>query len=262
MSESDQTNSDPSLEFGEADDKDAEEAKAAEQEEGIGQDSVNDGEMVDDGEMIEPEPSQPAPPKPPPKDPRAAGTSPSARPLPPPASTRRPGTTRELPPRKFPPETVCDIMSRKVVALQANDSLENIEEGMARYRIRHMPVVDDSNKLVGLLTHRDLMHGLSSSLSEQREKRDELIRAHAKVSALMKVDVVAVRPEEPVSAVGMLLWEKKIGCVPVTDEDGCLLGITTKADFVRLCVALLDEEEVPPLSSPTPPIISDGGRRA
>ncbi len=251
MSETDQSNSEPSLEIGEVDEKDAEEAVAADRADSLPPDSLDDEEII---EAVEP-------PKPPPKGSRPASTHPSTRPLPPPASTRVPGTTRELPPRQFPPETVCDIMSRKVVALQANDSLENIEEGMARYRIRHMPVVDEDNKLIGLLTHRDLMHGLSSSLSEQREKRDELIRSHAKVSALMNTDVLAVRPEALVSDVGRMLWDKKIGCVPVTDEDDFLLGMVTEADFVRLCVALLDEEEDPPLSSPAPPIISDGARR-
>jgi len=150
-----------------------------------------------------------------------------------------PEPVSNLPPRKFPPETVTDIMTRKVFVVNEDDSLQNIEETMQRFRFRHLPVVDDKRKILGVLSHRDILRSSASSLSEMTEARNEFIQKHAKVSAIMNRDVITVGPDEPVRDVGKRMRRKGIGCVLVEDEDETLLGIVTEADYVDLAVALL-----------------------
>ena len=135
------------------------------------------------------------------------------------------------------PKTVGDIMTRKLITIAEGDSLQSVEIGMAKFRFRHLPVVRQG-KLVGLITHRDMLHASSSFLSEDREKRDALIH---KIPAkrIMHTDVVTVRPSMPICEAGEIMWTKKIGCLCVTDEENVLNGIVTEADFLKLAVGLL-----------------------
>ncbi|MBW2454466.1 MAG: CBS domain-containing protein [Deltaproteobacteria bacterium] len=201
-------------------------------------------------EELEPEdeesgPESQAPPGPPPKKP--SKPTPGGRDLPPPKSERSPSDypqpTSQLPPRKFPPETVADIMTRKVFVVHEDDQLTNIEDTMQRFRFRHLPVVDKKRKILGVMSHRDILRSSASSLSEMTEARNEFIQKHAKVAAIMNRDVVTVPPDEPVRAVGKRMRRKGIGCVLVEDEDEMLLGIVTEADYLDLAVALLKPEE-------------------
>jgi CBS domain-containing protein len=59
------------------------------------------------------------------------------------------------------------------------------------------------------------------------------------VRDLMSRDVLTVSPETAASEGALLLWQHKIGCVPITSDDGRLVGMLTEADFVRLCYTLL-----------------------
>lgn len=139
------------------------------------------------------------------------------------------------------PHTVGDVMTRKIVTVTEKDALENIEEGMHRLRFRHLPVVDRRGKLVGLLSHRDLLHAAPSWLSEAGAEHDAVMK-QLRVGRIMQHEVLTVQPEDPLVEVGKLMWASKIGCLPVVDAEGTLVGIVTEADFIRLAVRLLGGE--------------------
>jgi acetoin utilization protein AcuB len=48
----------------------------------------------------------------------------------------------------------------------------------------------------------------------------------------MQHDLVTVRPTHPLAEVAVIMWEAKIGCIPVTQNDKTLVGIITEADFI------------------------------
>jgi CBS domain-containing membrane protein len=135
------------------------------------------------------------------------------------------------------PKIVSDLMTRKIITVTENDPLERLEESMLRLRFRHLPVVD-GKKLIGLISHRDLLHASSSFLSDKAVERDALIHK-VPVSRIMQREVLTVRPDEELVEAARMMWEAKIGCLPVTEEDGTLVGIITEADFIRLSVQLL-----------------------
>jgi CBS domain-containing membrane protein len=110
---------------------------------------------------------------------------------------------------------------------------------MEKFGFHHLPIVDEAHKLVGLLSHGDLMHAVSSTLSANREARDELIRKRATVNQIMHREVIVVGPGDTVKKAGDLMLEHKIGCVPVVDEDNGLVGIVTRTDFLRLALEFL-----------------------
>jgi CBS domain-containing membrane protein len=134
------------------------------------------------------------------------------------------------------PATVADVMTRKVIAVGEHDTLERLEESMERFRFRHLPVVD-GKRLIGLVTHRDLLHVSSSFLSDQQKARDVLIH-RVPVGRIMHTEMLTVAPEEPLFEAAKLMWEAKVGCLPVVQGDD-LVGIITEADFLRVSMWFL-----------------------
>jgi len=142
------------------------------------------------------------------------------------------------------PKTVGEVMTRKVVTVTENDTIASLDDGFKRFHFRHMPVVD-GDKLVGLVTHRDLLHASSSFLSSMAEQRDALIYQQP-VKLIMQKNVVTTSPNEDLIEVARLMWDSKLGCLPVVEGDDHLVGIITEADFLRLWILELSEGEPPP----------------
>jgi len=134
--------------------------------------------------------------------------------------------------------TVADIMSRDLVTLTEDETLADARACMERGRVRHLPVVRDG-KLVGLITHRDLLAASLSVFAEVSQRQERTLFATIPVRELMH-DAVTAPPDMPVPEAGRILLENKFGCLPVVDRDGKLLGIVTEADFLRLAVRMLE----------------------
>jgi CBS domain-containing protein len=139
------------------------------------------------------------------------------------------------------PTTVADVMTRRIVTVTEKDVLETAEYGMHKMRFRHLPVVDAGGKLVGLLSYGDLLHAVSSTLSDKEAERNALILQQP-VRRIMQREVLTVQPNDSLIEAGKVLWESKIGCLPVVGDDGALLGLLTKSDFIRVALQLLGSD--------------------
>lgn len=137
------------------------------------------------------------------------------------------------------PIQVSDIMTRDVVTLYEEENLENLQEGMDRFGFRHLPVVD-GDKLVGLVSHRDLLGAAVSILDPARETREQNYERGVFVAQIMTRNPATVRPDAPLAEAAKLLRDNKFGCLPVTEAEGKLVGIITEADFVNLVISLLE----------------------
>ena len=150
--------------------------------------------------------------------------------MPPPPSARIKGTSRlEI---TGNPRLARDLMTKKIFTIGPDDIIAHLEEQMEAFRFRHLPVVE-GKKLVGLITHSDLLHASSSFLSDRVKERDELIHK-LPARRIMQTELLTVRPTDTLVQVTALMWEARVGCVLVTEEDGALVGIITEADFIRM----------------------------
>jgi CBS domain-containing membrane protein len=123
-------------------------------------------------------------------------------------------------------------MTRDVFTVREDDDLAKVYDLMESHHIRHVPVVDEDEVLIGLVTQRDLVRRVVSMtddlpISEQRD----LLRC-IKAAEIMTQDPEAVEATDDLSAAGELMLENKFGCVPVVEGER-LVGILTEADFVR-----------------------------
>jgi len=134
---------------------------------------------------------------------------------------------------------VRDIMTRRVLCLLEEENLEHIAHGMKRFEFRHLPVIDEG-KLVGIVSQRDLLEASVSALDPDFDLKDFNLKHNIFVAEIMKSPVVSVRPDTPLLEAARLLLEHKVGCLPVTELDGTLVGIVTDFDFVGLAARYLE----------------------
>jgi CBS domain-containing protein len=134
--------------------------------------------------------------------------------------------------RGFRPK-VHDLMSEEVLTLCPEDNLTALENIFDLKVIRHVPIVDaKSNRLVGLMTHRDFLKLAVSKLAKIEKSEEDALYAKIKIGDVMGRKVTTVRPETPLSEAALIMRMHRFGCLPVVDEDGQVVGIITEADFV------------------------------
>ena len=131
----------------------------------------------------------------------------------------------------MPLTTVKDLMTEVVETLQVGDSLDMAALHMKAGRIRHLPVVDGDEHLVGLVTHRRIL-GAWVSHGDPGRERPHTVAAEVPVEMLMERNVLTVSPDTTAALAAGLLESSRFGCLPVVDQ-GKLVGIITEADFVR-----------------------------
>ncbi len=155
---------------------------------------------------------------------------------------------------------VSEIMTEDVITLLEEDDLLQIDRGMDQYQLRHLPVVD-GKKLVGLITHRDLLRVSTSALQPPNVAAalDEEVKSQTFVRSVMTRDVQTVSPDAPLSEAVRLMVEGRFGCLPVVDADGDLVGIVTEHDMLKLLadVLVLEDQQARSTSVPRVPALED-----
>ena len=132
-------------------------------------------------------------------------------------------------------QTVGELMTRSsLVTITETQNLAMAEELLRLHRIRHLPVVR-GGKLVGLITHRDLLRAAA-----QRGGADPAQKP-LWASDVMVRDVKTVQSDTPTRDAVKLLLDNKFGCLPVVGADGTLVGILTEADMVRFAQHLIED---------------------
>jgi len=130
------------------------------------------------------------------------------------------------------------IMSTELVTLDASEDLSLADTIMTLARIRHLPVVD-GRRLVGLVTHRDILGAQASLLQRLSADEQRELKSHVKAGEVMVHDVLTVTPGTSVLDAARLIHDEKLGCLPVLENEE-LVGIVTEADFVSLVIEAIE----------------------
>jgi CBS domain-containing protein len=136
---------------------------------------------------------------------------------------------------------VQDLMQREVATLDAADHLDLADDIMRLGRIRHLPVVE-GERLVGILSQRDLFRAAASSLLQLRYAAEHDWLAKVPVRAVMTTDVVSVPSATSIREAVRLMLDRRIGCLPVVDG-GALVGLLSESDCLRHLAHVLDIAE-------------------
>ena len=131
------------------------------------------------------------------------------------------------------------IMTTDVVTIGVDDNLELAREIMRDQRIRHLPVVDGENSLVGLITTTNVLAATDSFL---RDDETKLHPEEIAVNDVMVSDVITVDEHAGIRQAAVFLEKHRIGCLPVV-TNGELRGIVTDTDFVGVAINVLEQME-------------------
>ena len=143
----------------------------------------------------------------------------------------------------MPVVLVKHIMSTPVVTFFAEQTVPLAEDVMRIHRFRHLPVIDNDHRLVGLITQRDLLRGQISVLTGLTESERRARQEDIRISRLMTRDVWTETPETLASHAGQTLLDHRFGCLPVVDQDHVLRRIVTERDFLRFAIKALEQHE-------------------
>jgi acetoin utilization protein AcuB len=125
---------------------------------------------------------------------------------------------------------VADWMSDGVLAVETFDSIAIARQLMAKHRVNQLPVLDD-DRLVGIVTDRDIRDAYPTSMMINRGKEIDRFADSVTVEEVMSHDVMVVRPDMSLTAAVSLLRRHRIGSLPVM-KSGKLVGIITRSDIL------------------------------
>lgn len=137
---------------------------------------------------------------------------------------------------------VRDCMSGRVVTVTADTPVSKVQTVMRNRHIHRLPVVDEKKKLIGLLTERRLSVMMASMGARTAAMRGEPLAA-IKVGDVMATHVITVPPNVLLSQAVSLLHKHHIGCLPVVEDKGQMVGIITTSDLVRISYYSINPEK-------------------
>jgi len=136
---------------------------------------------------------------------------------------------------------VRDIMTTDFITLQEDESLLDATLIFARSGFRHIPILN-GKQLVGIVTERDLKHYTPSILSGIPAEEYNRLMESTPLSKIMTRAPITTEPGKSVYEAARMLYDRRIGCLPVV-EGGELKGIVTTTDMLNLLIQLLGEKD-------------------
>jgi len=128
-----------------------------------------------------------------------------------------------------------DVMTPLPQTVTPESSLVEAVERMVGHRIRHLPVVDDSSTVVGMLSERDVRTRVGDPVAFAGGKHDGF--GQLRVKDVMSKPAIAVPFDRPLAEVARSFADHRIGAVPVIDKFGALVGIVSYIDALRMVSA-------------------------
>ncbi len=136
---------------------------------------------------------------------------------------------------------VKDWMTKDVVTVSPDTPMLDAHQVMREKKIRRVPVVQNG-KVVGIVTRSDVREAEPSDATTLNVWEINYLLAKLRVKDIMTSEVITVSPQDTIKTAATLLYENKIGALPVVENDNKLAGIITESDIFRILIAWFNEE--------------------
>ena len=135
--------------------------------------------------------------------------------------------------------TVKDVMTTRVIWVKKDATFREMAAALREYRVSAFPVVDDDRKVIGVVSEADML--TKEALIDEPgvvggilHRRDQAKARGITAGDLMTTAVVAVRPDDTVEHAARLMYDRGVKRLPVTDANGRLVGIISRADVLSV----------------------------
>jgi CBS domain-containing protein len=127
---------------------------------------------------------------------------------------------------------VKDVMTTRVVAVRKDATFKEIAGLLGEYRVSAFPVLDEDDKVVGVVSEADLLsrEALVAAIGGRAEEFGSGVTA----VGLMSKPPVVVTPYEPVTSAARLMYNARVKRLPVVGAKGELVGIVSRADVLSV----------------------------
>ncbi|MFH7025804.1 MAG: CBS domain-containing protein [Heteroscytonema crispum UTEX LB 1556] len=150
------------------------------------------------------------------------------------------------------PKTVADVMSREPITVRAETPLKEAIQILAERRISGLPVVDDTGKLVGIISETDLMWQetgvtppayimfldsviyLKNPATYDRDLHKALGQT---VGEVMSKNPVTISGDKSLKEAARIMHDRNVHRLPVLEGEGQVIGILTRGDIIRAMAA-------------------------
>jgi CBS domain-containing protein len=132
---------------------------------------------------------------------------------------------------------VSDVMTTDLVTALEDTSVREIADLLAMHRVSAVPIIDDGDRVVGVVSEADLLAKVAATgpAGHRRSRRRRVAIAKATTArGLMSTPALGIAPDASLSAAARKLQAKKVKRLLVTGDTGQLLGVVSRADLVRV----------------------------
>jgi len=128
-----------------------------------------------------------------------------------------------------------NIMVTNVVFIRVSSSFKEVPKKFDEFSIRHLLVVDQLNKLVGLITQRDLYQICPPrKLQDGTWKFDEVTLNNIILANVMVKDLFSMSPDDSIGDALVHMVRSGYGCIPIIEKNKKLVGVLTRRDILKL----------------------------
>ena len=131
--------------------------------------------------------------------------------------------------------SVAKIMTRKVLRIGMDDTLETMHEIFQKHKFHHLLVVEE-DELVGVISDRDLLKEVSPFLNTLSEDYRDKQTLRKKAHQIMTRKAISVDGSTTIEDAAKILLKKNISCLPILTPEGKIQGILSWKDLLRFFV--------------------------
>jgi CBS domain-containing protein len=131
-----------------------------------------------------------------------------------------------------------NIIQKSLLTVKADDPLKKAMKLLYINKISGLPVIDDNNKLIGIISEKDILRAMYLSPQEYIEYGSSAYNGeryrdimHNKIESIMSKDLITASMDDDVLKVASLMLLKKIRRVPIVDKEGNLIDIVSQGDI-------------------------------
>jgi acetoin utilization protein AcuB len=135
---------------------------------------------------------------------------------------------------------VRDRMTSDVITVGIDEPIRRLWELVEEKRLRRFPVMK-GDRLVGIITDRDLRNATASSIVLTEKKYHDFLLDSVKVDTIMTANPRTISPDADIKEAGRIILEMQVGGLPVLEGDR-LVGIITETDLIKTLLDLLPDD--------------------
>ncbi|WP_144208550.1 CBS domain-containing protein [Shewanella donghaensis] len=128
-------------------------------------------------------------------------------------------------------KTIETIMSPRVVTIDMDDRLNTAKEIFDNVPFHHLVVLDEDNKVAGILSRKDLVNAISPNIGTAAELTRDIDTLQKRVHQVMSHEPIVIAPDLSIDLAAKLILTEGITCLPVL-KDKQLVGIISWRDLL------------------------------